>query len=57
MDNWGNLCAELLGHRLLSKEVGANKNIAVKEGPRVKAQWLEEQFSNPLPADAPEVLV
>ena len=27
------------------------------EGPRVKAKWLEERISNPLPADAPEVLV
>ena len=27
------------------------------EGPRVKAKWLEERFSNPLPADALEVLV
>ena len=57
MDNWGNLCAELLGHRPPSRELGRNKNTAVMEGPRVKAQWLEERFSNPLPADAPEVLV
>ena len=27
------------------------------EGPRVKATWLEEQFSNPFLADATEVLV
>ena len=27
------------------------------EGPRVKATWLEEQFSNPFLADAIEVLV
>ena len=27
------------------------------EGLRVKAQWLEERFSNPLPADVVEVLV
>ena len=27
------------------------------EGPRVKAKWLEEQFSNPFSADANKVLV
>ncbi|XP_050245267.1 serine/threonine-protein phosphatase 7 long form homolog [Quercus robur] len=27
------------------------------EGPRVKAKWLEDRFSNPLPVDAPEGLV
>ena len=27
------------------------------EGPRVKATWLEEQFSNPFLVDATEVLV
>ena len=57
MDNWGNLCANLLGHRLLDKEVGGNKNTTMMEGPKVKAKWLEERFSNPLPADAIEVLV
>ncbi|KAK7858484.1 protein main-like 1 [Quercus suber] len=29
----------------------------VIERPRVKAKWLEDQFSNPLPADATEELV
>ena len=27
------------------------------EGPRVKAKWLEDRFSNPLPVDAPKELV
>ena len=57
MQDWGNLCAELLGHRLSNREVGVGKNTTVLEGPRVKAKWLEERFSNPLPADAIEVLV
>ena len=57
MQDWGNLYAELLGHRLLNRQVGVGKNTVVMEGPRVKAKWLEEQFSNPLPADAIEVLV
>ncbi|KAK7815914.1 serine/threonine-protein phosphatase 7 long form like protein [Quercus suber] len=39
------------------KQVGASKNTAVMEGPRVKAKWLEGQFSNPLPVDATEVFV
>ena len=38
MDNWGNLCTDLLGHRLLDREVGGNKNTAVMEGPKVKAK-------------------
>ena len=49
MDDWGDL--------LLNRQVGAGKNTAVMEGPRVKAKWLEERFSNPFPADATEVLV
>ena len=57
MDDWGDFCADLLGHRPPNREVGANKNTAVMEGPRVKAKWLEEQFSNPLSADATKVLV
>ncbi|XP_075634456.1 serine/threonine-protein phosphatase 7 long form homolog [Castanea sativa] len=36
MQDWGNLCAELLGHRLPNRKVGASKNIAVMEGLRVK---------------------
>ena len=57
MDDWGDFCTDLLGHRSPNREVGANKNTAVMEGPRVKAKWLEEQFSNPLSANATEVLV
>ena len=57
MDDWGDLCAKLLGHRPLNSIVGAGKNIAVMEGPRVKAKWFDERFSNPLPADTTEVLV
>ena len=57
MQDWGDLCAELLGHRLPNRKVSAGKNTTVLEGPRVKACWLEEQFSNPFPADATEVLM
>ena len=57
MDDWGDLYAELLGHRLSNREVGASKNTAVMEGPRVKAKWLKERFSNPLLADATKVFV
>ena len=57
MQDWGDLCTELLGHRLPDKQVSASKNIVVMEGPRVKAKWLEEWFSNPLPTNATEVLV
>ena len=57
MDDWGELCSDLLGHRPSNRDLGGNKNTAVMEGPRVKAKWLEERFSNPLPADATEVLV
>ena len=57
MQDWGNLYAKLLGHRLPNRQVSVGKNTVVMEGPRVKAKWLEEQFSNPLPADAIEVLV
>ncbi|XP_050289663.1 protein MAIN-LIKE 1-like [Quercus robur] len=57
MVDWGELCGNLLGHRPPNKEVGSNKNTAVMEGPRVKAKWLEDWFSNPLPVDAPKELV
>ncbi|KAK9983893.1 hypothetical protein SO802_033418 [Lithocarpus litseifolius] len=57
MQDWGDLCTELLGHRPPNKEVSASKNIAVMERPRVKVRWLEERFSNPLPANTTEVLV
>ena len=55
--NWRDLCVNLLGHRPPERELGGNKNTGVMEGPRVKAKWLEDQFSNPFPADAPEELV
>ncbi|KAL0012595.1 hypothetical protein SO802_007703 [Lithocarpus litseifolius] len=57
MDKWADLCAELLGHRPLDRELGGNRNTAVMEGPRVKAKWLEAQFRNPLPADATEMRI
>ena len=57
MDDWGDFCADLLGHRPPNREVGANKNTAAMERPRVKARQLKEQFSNRLSADATEVLV
>ena len=57
MDDWGDLYAEFLGHRSPNRQVGAGKNIAVMEGPKVKAKWLKEQFSNPLSADATKVLM
>ena len=57
MDDWGELCSDLLGHRPSNRDLGGNKNTAVMEGPGVKAKWLEERFSNPLPADATKVLV
>ena len=57
MGNWGDLCAELLGHRPPNREVGAGKNTVVMEGPRVKSKWLKEQFRNPFPANTTEVLV
>ena len=55
--NWRELCSNLLGHRPPERELGGNKNTVVMEGPRVKAKWLEDWFSNPLPVDAPEELV
>ena len=57
MDDWGDLCAKLLGHRPPNRQVGVGKNTRVMERPRVKAKWLEERFSNPLPANATKVLV
>ena len=57
MTDWSDLCYDMLGHRPLRKEVGNNKNTGVIEGPRVKAKWLEDLFSNPLLADATEELV
>ncbi|KAK9995441.1 hypothetical protein SO802_020127 [Lithocarpus litseifolius] len=57
MNNWGDLCAELLGHMPPDRVVGRGANTAVLEGARVKAKWLEDQFRNPLPADTTDVLV
>ena len=57
MQDWGNLCAELLGDRPPNRQVDAGKNTVVMEGPRVKAKWLDERFSNPFLADATKVLV
>ena len=57
MDDWGDLCAKLLWHRPPNRQVGVGKNTRVMERPRVKAKWLEERFSNPLPANATKVLV
>ena len=57
MLNWGELCGNLLGHRLPDKELSGNKNTAVMERARVKAKWLEDWFSNPLPVNTPKELV
>ena len=57
MLNWGELCGNLLGHRLPDRELGGNKNTTVMERARVKDKWLEDRFSNPLPINAPKELV
>ena len=57
MEDWGNLCRDLLGHRPPNRDLDRNMNTAVMEGSRVKAKWLEERFSNPPPDDATEELV
>ncbi|KAK9996471.1 hypothetical protein SO802_021157 [Lithocarpus litseifolius] len=56
-DMEGNLCLDLLGHRPLAKEPGANDNTTVLCGARLKTSWLESQFSDPLPADAIDLQV
>ncbi|XP_023900485.1 serine/threonine-protein phosphatase 7 long form homolog [Quercus suber] len=56
MDDWSDLCSNLLGHRP-PRGLGGVKNTGVMEGPRIKAKWLEDRFRNPLPADASEELV
>ena len=38
MDDWGNLCSDLLGHRMPNRDLGGHKNIAVMEGLKVKAK-------------------
>ena len=35
MDDWGELCSDLLGHRPSNRDLGGNKNTAVMERPRV----------------------
>ena len=55
--NWRELYGDLLGHRPPDRELSGNKNTAMMEGPRVKAKWLKDRFSNPLPVDAPKELV
>ena len=55
--NWGNLYAKLLGHRSPNKAIGASENIAMLCRPRVKVCWLESQFSDPIPADAIDLLM
>ena len=57
MQDWGNLCVELLGHRPLNREVDVTKNTTTMEGPKVKASQLEQRFSNLFSADATKVLV
>nr|XP_023924359.1 serine/threonine-protein phosphatase 7 long form homolog [Quercus suber] len=59
MDDWGDLCANMLGHRPPRglRGVTVFKNTGVMEGPRIKAKWLEDRFKDPLPADASEELV
>ena len=57
MTDWSDLYYNMLGHRPSRREVGSNKNTGVIEGPRVKAKWLEDRFSNPLLVDATEELM
>ncbi|XP_065635837.1 serine/threonine-protein phosphatase 7 long form homolog [Quercus suber] len=57
-NDWAHLCWEMLGHIPPGRDVGdRRKNVAVIERLRVKAKWLEDRFSNPLPADATEQLL
>ncbi|KAL0000988.1 hypothetical protein SO802_014769 [Lithocarpus litseifolius] len=39
MDDWGDLCTELLGQRPSNRQVGAGKNTAVMEGSRQYARF------------------
>ncbi|XP_030957668.1 protein MAINTENANCE OF MERISTEMS-like [Quercus lobata] len=57
--SWRDVCRRLLGcipppHRELRNN---KKNTGVLEGASIKAKWLEDQFRDPLPVDAPEALV
>ena len=38
MDDWGNLCSDLLGNRMPNRDLGRHKNIAMMEGLKVKAK-------------------
>ena len=57
MTDWSDLYYDMLGHRPPRRDVGSNKNTRVIEGPRVKAKWLKDRFSNLLSADATKELV
>uniref|UniRef100_A0A7N2LQZ5 Pentatricopeptide repeat-containing protein n=1 Tax=Quercus lobata TaxID=97700 RepID=A0A7N2LQZ5_QUELO len=57
MEDWGDLCPELLGHRPSGKDVGINENMAVLCGARLRASWLESWFSNPFSANATDLIV
>ena len=57
MEDWGDLCPELLGHRPSGKDVGVNENMAVLCGARLRASWLESRFSNPFSANATDLIV
>ena len=49
--------ANFLGHRPPGKDVDASNNTAVLCGLRVKARWLESQFSNLVSVDTTDLLV
>jgi len=55
--SWRDVCSRLLGRTPPNRELGKDKNTGVLEGASIKAKWLEDQFRNPLPVDAPEALV
>ncbi|XP_050246951.1 protein MAINTENANCE OF MERISTEMS-like isoform X2 [Quercus robur] len=56
--SWRDVCSRLLGRTPPHRELRNNrKNTGVLEGASIKAKWLEDQFCNPLPVDAPEALV
>ncbi|XP_050277135.1 serine/threonine-protein phosphatase 7 long form homolog [Quercus robur] len=55
--SWRDVCRRLLGYQPPERQLGKDKNTGVLEGVSIKAKWLEDQFRNPLPVDAPEALV
>ena len=57
MEDWGDLYLELLCHRPSGIDVGANENMAVLCGARLKVSWPKSRFSNPLPANATNLLM